>query len=90
MSGQKQLVGSVVRQVSSLRVPITPPHTPHPVTGYLQLVLVLEDHGTVQLKSGGSGEGVRVEKERGGSTQGEKSNMLLLLHMLHIHVLLFC
>ena len=73
MSCEKRLVGSVVRQVSSLRVPITPPHTPHPVTGYLQLVLVLEDRGTVRLKSGDSGEGVRVDGGRGGSTQGETS-----------------
>lgn len=66
-----------MRQVSSLRVPITPLHTPlnpHTVTGYLQLVLVLEDHGTVRLTSGcEGGEGGEGGKEevKGPSAQGE-------------------
>ena len=64
-------MGDIVRQVSFLHVPITPPHTslnPHTVTGYLQLVLVLEDHGTVRLTSGCEGE---REEVKGASEQGE-------------------
>lgn len=68
---EKQLMGNIVRQVSFLHVPITPPHTslnPRTVTGYLQLVLVLEDHGTVRLTSGCEGE---REEVKGASGQGE-------------------
>ena len=71
---EKQLMGDVGRQVSSLRVPITPLHTPlnpHTVTGYLQLVLVLEDHGTVRLTSGCEGGEGEKEEVKGRSAQGE-------------------
>ena len=70
-------MGDIVRQVSFLRVPITPthPHIPHIVTGYLQLVLVLEDHGTVRLTSGCEGE---KEEVKGASAQGELFCTLML------------
>ena len=55
LSSEKVIVGSVTRQVCSLRIPVTPPHSPHVITGYLHSLMVLEDHGAIQVTKSGEG-----------------------------------